>query len=97
MLPMCSPNFCQKPLNLFKIVSFHSRYRPHLPLALKDLSLDTKAREKVGVVGRTGSGKSSLFHVLFRTFDIDSGRVSIDGVDTKILNLVRFDPDLLPI
>jgi ABC-type multidrug transport system fused ATPase/permease subunit len=71
----------------FKNVNF--RYREHLPLALSDLSLDTKAREKVGIVGRTGSGKSSLFHVLFRTFDIDSGRISIDGVDTKILNLVE--------
>ena len=48
----------------FKNVNF--RYREHLPLALKDLSMDTKAREKVGIVGRTGSGKSSLFHVLFR-------------------------------
>lgn len=57
------------------------------PLALCDLSFDSRTREKVGIVGRTGSGKSSLFHVLFRTFEIESGRVSIDGVDTRQLKL----------
>ncbi len=46
---------------VFKDVCF--RYGQHLPLALKDLSFETKCREKVGIVGRTGSGKSSIFQV----------------------------------
>lgn len=43
--------------------------------------------EKVGIVGRTGSGKSSLMQVLFRMVDCESGSVSIDGVDTKAIGL----------
>jgi len=54
----------------FKDVKF--RYRAHLPLALKDFNLETKSREKVGIVGRTGSGKSSLFQALFRTTEISN-------------------------
>jgi len=65
------------------------------PYALCDLSFDSKAREKVGIVGRTGSGKSSLFHVLFRTFEIESGRVSIDGVDIRHLKLTDLRKQLV--
>ena len=64
-----------------------SRYGEHLPLALKDLSFETKGREKVGIVGRTGSGKSSIFQVLFRTADTVNGEVTIDGVNINLLNL----------
>ena len=56
-------------------------------MALKDLSFETKGREKVGMVGRTGSGKSSVFQVLFRTADMVSGEVTIDGVNINLLNL----------
>merc|ERR1712020_685547 len=62
----------------FKDVNF--RYRDYLPFALKNFNLETKSREKVGIVGRTGSGKSSLFQALFRTTEIvdsssSSGRI----------------------
>lgn len=58
------------------------RYRDG-PLVLKDISLKVKAGEKVGVCGRTGSGKSSLMVLLFRISEIeqDGGKVLIDGVD----------------
>jgi ABC-type multidrug transport system fused ATPase/permease subunit len=58
------------------------RYRDG-PLVLKDISLKVKAGEKVGVCGRTGSGKSSLMVLLFRISEIekDGGSVVIDGVD----------------
>lgn len=58
------------------------RYRDG-PLVLKDISLRVKAGEKVGVCGRTGSGKSSLMVLLFRISEIeaDGGKVLIDGVD----------------
>ena len=44
------------------------RYRPGLPLALRDVSFDTRQAEKVGIVGRTGSGKSSYYQQTF--FDL---------------------------
>ena len=68
---------------------FFCRYGEYLPLALKDLSFETKGREKVGIVGRTGSGKSSIFQVLFRTADLVNGEVTIDGVNINLLNLAE--------
>ena len=57
------------------------RYRPELDLVLKGIEVDVKPREKVGVVGRTGSGKSSLMLSLFRLVEAAEGSVLIDGVD----------------
>ena len=58
------------------------RYRPGLPLVLEDVSFRVKSGDKLGVVGRTGSGKSSLIQVLFRLTDCCAGRVLIGGVST---------------
>ena len=44
------------------------RYRPDLPLVLHDLSFEIKNKEKIGIVGRTGSGKSSIVQVLLRLY-----------------------------
>lgn len=63
------------------------RYRPGLPLVLKGLSLEFKAGEKVGVVGRTGAGKSSILATLLRIIEPAGGRVVIDGVDTRTIGL----------
>ena len=66
-----------------------ARYRPGLPLVVKGLSFDVAAGEKVGVVGRTGAGKSSLMMLLFRILELDSGRIEIGGVDIATLGLRR--------
>ncbi|RLO00792.1 hypothetical protein DYB28_015457, partial [Aphanomyces astaci] len=55
----------------FDRVSF--RYKPNDPLVLKDISFDVKSGEKVGIVGRTGAGKSSLTMALFRINELASG------------------------
>ncbi len=55
------------------------RYAAHLPFVLDGLSFEIKAGEKVGVVGRTGSGKSSLIQALFRFYPIDAGEIRIEG------------------
>lgn len=61
------------------------RYRKDLPLALDSVSFKLRPGTRCGVVGRTGSGKTSLTTSLFRLVEIESGRIVLDGVDlTKI-------------
>ncbi|BBN10413.1 hypothetical protein Mp_5g03360 [Marchantia polymorpha subsp. ruderalis] len=63
------------------------RYRPGLPLVLKGVSMSINGGEVVGVVGRTGSGKSSLMLCLFRLVEPASGRIKIDGIDIGNITL----------
>ncbi|XP_050405501.1 ATP-binding cassette sub-family C member 10 isoform X2 [Patella vulgata] len=71
--------------------SFHQvymKYRDGLPNALDGVTFDTEPCEKIGIVGRTGSGKSSLFLVLFRMVEIQHGEVMIDGINLQHLDLI---------
>nr|POF24399.1 abc transporter c family member 14 [Quercus suber] len=63
------------------------RYRPNTPLVLKGITLSIHGGEKIGVVGRTGSGKSTLIQVLFRLVEPSGGRIIIDGLDICMLGL----------
>jgi ATP-binding cassette subfamily B multidrug efflux pump len=58
--------------------------------ALNDVSFDIKAGESVAIIGTTASGKSTLGNVLLRLFDINSGEISIDGVDLRHLNISNY-------
>ncbi|TFK19762.1 cadmium ion transporter [Coprinopsis marcescibilis] len=62
-------------------------YREGLPLVLKGVDFSVRPREKIGIVGRTGAGKSSLLHALFRTVELSEGSVEIDGIDIKDIRL----------
>lgn len=64
-----------------KIEDYSTRYREQTDLVLRGVSLDINAREKIGVVGRTGSGKSSLSLALFRVLEPEQGRIMIDGLN----------------
>ncbi|KAI9449895.1 ABC transporter [Lactarius psammicola] len=63
------------------------KYRPELPIVLKGLSMSVEGGEKIGIVGRTGVGKSSIMVALFRIVELVSGSISIDGIDISKLGL----------
>lgn len=68
--------------------NYSARYREGLDLVLKNIKLDIKSHEKIGVVGRTGAGKSSLTLALFRIIEADSGHISIDNMNTSTIGLL---------
>ena len=95
-----SKNWPEKGNIRFKEVSF--KYRPELPLVLKNINLKISefffikkifkqsivdGGEKVGIVGRTGAGKSSLISTLLRLTELESGALVIDGVDISSIGL----------
>ncbi|CAG9533665.1 unnamed protein product [Cercopithifilaria johnstoni] len=65
------------------------RYGPNLPLALDNVSFRIEAKEKIGIIGRTGSGKTSLCNVLYRLYPLTSGSIEIGGINTTRIGLCR--------
>lgn len=68
----------------FKNVSLY--YEGCKSPVLKSISFEVKPKERIGIIGRTGAGKSSIISVLYRLYEFH-GQVEIDGVDTKTLSL----------
>jgi ABC-type multidrug transport system fused ATPase/permease subunit len=68
-------------------INYSTRYRPDFDLVLKDVTFKILPGEKVGVVGRTGAGKSSLALALFRALEAEQGKILIDDVDVGLIGL----------
>lgn len=69
-----------------KFMNVELRYSEKSGVILKDLNFEVKPHEKIGIVGRTGAGKSSIIQALFRLAPID-GTIEIDGINTNTLGL----------
>uniref|UniRef100_A0A8C3KL46 Canalicular multispecific organic anion transporter 1 n=1 Tax=Calidris pygmaea TaxID=425635 RepID=A0A8C3KL46_9CHAR len=70
-----------------QFVDYKVRYRPELELVLQGITCNIGSTEKVGVVGRTGAGKSSLTNCLFRVLEAAGGSIFIDEVDIATIGL----------
>ncbi|WWC68420.1 uncharacterized protein I206_102347 [Kwoniella pini CBS 10737] len=94
-LPSEAPDFIEdkKPSKnwpeqgVIEFDKFSMRYRPELELCLREVSVKINGGERVGVVGRTGAGKSSLTLALFRILEAAGGRITIDGIDISTIGL----------
>ena len=63
------------------------KYRPNTEIVLKDLSFVVNARNKIGIVGRTGAGKSTICLSLSRIIEIMGGSIKVDGIDIQSVDL----------
>ncbi|KAG9397960.1 hypothetical protein AC1031_016377 [Aphanomyces cochlioides] len=77
-----------------EVDSLSFRYKPDDPLVLKDVSFSIRGGEKIGIVGRTGAGKSSLMMALFRINDAATGSIKIDGIDIATIGLKQLRSSL---
>lgn len=78
--------------------NYTTRYREGLDPVLKNISLEIKPSEKIGIVGRTGAGKSSLTLALFRIIEATDGNIDIDDIDTSSIGLydLRSQLNIIP-
>lgn len=67
--------------------SVEMRYRAGLPLVLQGLTMDVRGGERIGIVGRTGAGKSSIMSALFRLTELSGGSIKIDDIDISTVGL----------
>lgn len=80
-----NPAWPQKGVVTFE--NFQLRYREGLDLVLKGLNFSVNSQEKVGIVGRTGAGKSSLTLALFRIIEAADGKIVIDDINISEIGL----------
>ncbi|XP_068990928.1 multidrug resistance-associated protein 1 isoform X5 [Neodiprion pinetum] len=86
-IPNCSPPADWPSEGRVEFRDYKVRYREGLDLVLKGLTFTVNGGEKVGIVGRTGAGKSSLTLSLFRIIEAAGGKIFIDGLDISQMGL----------
>jgi ABC-type multidrug transport system fused ATPase/permease subunit len=100
-IPEADPPPTWPEYGVVKFDNYQTRYREGLELVLRGISFEIMSGEKVGIVGRTGAGKSSLTLALFRIIEAAGGSITIDGenigqlVITIFLPYIKFFPSLL--
>ena len=70
-----------------KFEDYYVQYRPETEIVLKNLNFEIRPKEKIGIVGRTGSGKSTIALCLFRILEAKEGKIYIDDVDISQIGL----------
>ncbi|KAK3802039.1 hypothetical protein RRG08_064632 [Elysia crispata] len=85
--PHCRPSVDWPEQGRISFVNYSTRYRPQLDLVLRGISFSVKEGQKIGIVGRTGAGKSSLSMALFRVIEAAAGSILIDNVDISTIGL----------
>lgn len=70
-----------------ELENLHVQYKPNLPRVLRGITCTFPGEKKIGVVGRTGSGKSTLIQALFRVVEPSAGSILIDGLDISNIGL----------
>lgn len=70
-----------------RFVDVRARYAPDLPEVLRGVSFVIEGGERAGIIGRTGSGKTTLFQTLFRFIELSGGAIEIDGVNIAAVPL----------
>lgn len=82
------PPYGWPALGVINFINVTLKYQSDLEPALKRISFETRPAEKIGVIGRTGSGKSSLLSALLRiTPELDQGVILVDNIDISELSL----------
>jgi len=69
------------------LICVQIRYRANNPLVLRGITCTFEGGKKIGIVGRTGSGKTTLISAIFRLVEPAGGRILIDGLDTTSIGL----------
>jgi ABC-type multidrug transport system fused ATPase/permease subunit len=67
--------------------NYGARYRPGMDLVIRDINISILPQEKIGVVGRTGAGKSTITLSLFRIIEAAAGEIIIDGINISVIGL----------
>ncbi|KDQ57350.1 hypothetical protein JAAARDRAFT_194496 [Jaapia argillacea MUCL 33604] len=86
-IPDCKPPSLWPARGAVDFRDVRMSYRKGLPEVLKGISLSIQGGQKIGIVGRTGAGKSSLMLALFRIVELSAGSIVVDGIDISTLGL----------